>query len=248
EGDAEQHEVAPECVHDREVDRALQRSELTDLEPRQREGGDARELEPHEEVEEIAAQREAAERGAAHEEEHVEELRCLLHERARVEERAEHDPARERRHRRAERIELEGDPDREPAARMPAAEPVRRGVPAALERERDAEGTRGAGRDESDRILDDARHDPVGRDDQGGSEQRHRDRQRQDRAHPCSSRSSSGSIVPDCFCTSSASARMRASTVTLTTMSVSASDWTTGSTAVVPSFTPLKIGGPPPFT
>src|SRR5947208_12191910 len=41
---------------------------------------------------------------------------------------------------------------------------------------------------------------------------------------------------------------MSASTVTLTTMSVSESACTTGSTDVVPSFTPLKIGGPPPWT
>ena len=41
---------------------------------------------------------------------------------------------------------------------------------------------------------------------------------------------------------------MSASTVTLTTMSVSVSACTTGSTARVPGGTPVKIGGPPLWT
>jgi len=41
---------------------------------------------------------------------------------------------------------------------------------------------------------------------------------------------------------------MSAITTTLTTMSVSVSAWTTGSTAVVPSFVPMKIGAFPCLT
>src|SRR5205085_8820467 len=180
------------------------------------------------------------------EHERIEEVRCFLHERQRVEECEQDDRACERTHGCAERIDVERDADRKPAARLPAAEPVHDLVAPALEAQHDPEREGACRRGDPDRILRDPGQHAVGRDDERSADEWHCDGQRDEPVHPLSSWISSGSSVPASFCTSSASARISASTVTLTTMSVSTRDCTTGSTAVVPSLTPLKIGGPPP--
>src|SRR4051794_36674911 len=131
---------------------------------------------------------------------------------------------------------------------MPAAEPVQLLVRYRLHHQDQREDERHADGRDGEQVVHDARREVGDGGDQGGAEQRHDGGERHHPVHPAISAISSGFIVSARLCTLSASARISASTVTLTTMSVSVSDCTTGSTAVVPSFTPLKIGGPPPST
>src|SRR6266540_50905 len=88
----------------------------------------------------------------------------------------------------------------------------------------------------------------AGPDQRGGDQQRDGDGQggKCRHAQPFMARSSSGSSVPRRLWIWTASASSSAVTVAPTTTSVSASEATTGSTALVPTGTSKKIGAVPP--
>src|SRR5205085_5231627 len=111
--------------------------------------------------------------------------------------------------------------DCEPVARLPAAEPVYEGRSvAANEDDRGDDARRGCDQHRRE-VLDRLRRPVVRERHERRACERQRDGEREQRAHPASSTTSSRSTVPRSLWTSSASARISASTVTLTTMSVS---------------------------
>src|SRR5207244_12195861 len=112
-------------------------------------------------------------------------------------------------------------------------------IPAVRVKQQEDRARRGSSGEEDRRmLLDRPRHQVVGRRDQCGRGKRYDDRQGQQPVHPETSTISAGSSVFACSWMSSASDRINATTVTLTTMSVRVSAWTTGSTTREPGGIP----------
>src|SRR5438045_973125 len=112
-------------------------------------------------------------------------------------------------------------------------------IPVLRVQQQEDRARRGSGREEDRRVLlDRPRQQVVGRCDQCRRGKRDGDRQGQQPVHPETSTISSGSTVFACSWMSSASDRINATTVTLTTMSVRVSAWTTGSTTREPGGIP----------
>src|SRR5262249_10486989 len=150
------------------------------------------------------------------------------------EERERDHKADHRAHPGGERAYGEVDPESDPVARLPAAEPVQNLMALRLPEQEEGEHGRRRGGGDDQCILDRPGSDVVESGRQRGGEQRDRHQQRRDPGHPEMSVISSGSTVPESRCASSASARISPITATLTTTSVRVSACTTGSTAVVP--------------
>ena len=242
--DPDQQQEGADRVHDREVDRSLERLRLLDPVTRERERRNAHQLEEDEHVEEVAREREAGHRADEDQRQHVKVLRHGLAEVVPA-----HDERRGRKHTDergdsgGERIDAERDPDRNAAAGLPASEPVVNRVVRGAEHEQhreDGYGERDADRNE---IVDLGRSEVSERAQRRGRQQWHRhDERDEDGGHVCR-RKASGSTVPARFQISITSASKRATPVTLTTTSVSVRACTTGSTAPTLTGTPeVKIG------
>src|SRR5204862_4649524 len=216
---------------------------------RQRIGDHAHQLEPDEQVEEVPRQCEPAHRADEDEHQDREELSDFVEVPPREDERGERERRNERCDSRAPGVDDERDPERDAVARFPAAEPVDEVVVVRAEDEQERDHQRRRRRRDRDQVVEPPPAPMPDSRDQGRAEEGDRNRQRDEHVHqPRTGLSSSGFIVFAFFLAWIASASNSAATVTLTTMSVRVSAWTTGSTAFVPNGTSLKIGAPPCLT
>src|SRR6185312_15377999 len=250
ERDPGQRQVGAHAVGDGEVECPLDRAAFLGTVGGQRVGGDAHQLEPDEQVEDVTGQAEAGHAREEREHQHVEvrpdlgEVPPGEHERRGRQHRAEAgEPG-------VQRAGLEVDADRDATRRTEAGEPVD-GARSRLEdqdEEHDGDGHRRADRDQAADLPFVLERGAEGEQRRGG-QQRDRNRQREELVHqPLNSASSCGSSVPNRLCAWTANDSSSAVTAASTTTSVSANAWTTGSTALACGEMSKKYGATPPVT
>jgi hypothetical protein len=240
--DPDHRQERPDRVRHREVQRALQRRALVDVDPGERERRDAHQLEEDEQVEQVARETEADHAGEEDERQHVHVRGFGIHRSVAVEEHERHQQRDEQPQSDTQRIQRERHADRHAVARVPAAQPDRLDAAVQAQQHRQQQAGARERRGEREHVGKPPADEPADGGDQRGGQHRHGHGERSEHRHPCISAIASGSRLPKRLCACTANASNTAVTVASTTTSVSVSAWTTGSTTGVPPLRSARIG------